>query len=518
MTRPALVSLTVALAIGSTAVVSFGRTAPAPVPAPPDLRVVADSFVALARPRPDRVWTDLSDATRSEIRRRSMVTLGGRPRAQAEAYADRHAGTPAQLATYFVGYRTIRGARARAERVLGPRFDVREFNREVIRDGTVTLASLRAKVDRWIAAGGVTHPDEVRRELQFVLDSARMTQGFPGATLAVSLPDGSIVSVASGHSDTARKIPMRVTDRLLQGSVGKTYVAAVALQLVQEGKLDLDAPISRYLGSESWFDRLPNARSITVRQLMRHTSGLVRYEFQKEASDSLKANPFKSWTPVDRLRLIFDTKAPFEAGQGWEYSDTNYIVLGMIIERLTGQPYYAELKRRVLDRFGLRHTIPSDSPDMPGVVNGYAGPKNELGGYDASIVNGRFAANPQFEWTGGGIASTTADLAHWARIMYGAKAFNGAMLAQMLDGVPARLGPNVRYGLGVILRPTALGPAYGHSGFFPGYATEMLYLPSSKTAAAVQVNITDPYPRGLVALLIRASRVALSDSVARKSQ
>ena len=104
------------------------------------------------------------------------------------------------------------------------------------------------------------------------------------------------------------------------------------------------------------------------------------------------------------------------------------------------------------------------------------------------VSNGEFAINPQFEWTGGGIASTPEDLARWGKALYEGRAFDPSLLPQALDGVPARLGPNVRYGLGVMLRPTALGATYGHSGFFPGYLTEMMYFPDMKTAIAVQVN------------------------------
>ena len=350
-------------------------------------------------------------------------------------------------------------------------------------------------------------PEQIQTALQTLLDSARTAAAWPGATLAVALPDGRVVAVASGHSDTSAKIPMKTTDRLLSGSVGKTYVAAVALQLVAEGKLDLDAKVAKYLGSEPWFARLPNAQDITVRQLMNHTSGLVRYEFMSATSDTLKANPMKVWTPVDRLRMIFDSKAPFAAGADWEYSDTNFIVLGMIIETITGRTYYDELRRRILEPHKLANTIPSDRPQLPGVVNGYAGPKNTLGGFDATLVNGRMAINPQMEWTGGGIASTTAELAQWAKILYEGRAFAAELLPQMLNGVPAKLGPNSRYGLATILRETPIGSTVGHSGFMPGYATDMMYWPATRVAAALQVNVTDPYPRGMGQLLVRAARI-----------
>jgi D-alanyl-D-alanine carboxypeptidase len=358
-------------------------------------------------------------------------------------------------------------------------------------------------------AGYPEGPAALVASLQRVADSARAAQKWPGLSVALVMADGRVVAAASGYADTVRKIPLTIRDRLLQGSVGKTYVAAVAMQLVDEGQLDLDAPLSRYLGHTPWLDSVPNGREATVRQIMQHTSGIVRYEFQPAVTARLRADPFKVWTPVERLRALFGTTAPFAAGKGWEYSDTNYILLGIIIERLTGRTYYQEVQRRVLDKLELRNTIPSDKRALPRVANGYAGPKNDLGGYDASIgADGLMAINPQFEWTGGGIASTTSDLARWAKLLYEGKAFPPAMLSRMLEGVPARLGGNAQYGLGVIIRPTILGPSWGHSGFFPGYATEMVYFPLSKIAVAVQVNLTDPYPRGLVPLMQRLAREA----------
>ncbi len=373
----------------------------------------------------------------------------------------------------------------------------------------VPLVPLAGCASAGRSAAPAESPDvaALRARLQPALDSLRAAQHFPGATFALALPDGRTLALATGYADTARRLPLRTTDLLLSGSVGKTYVAAVAMQLVAEGKLDLDAPIARWFGAEPWLDRLPNGREITVRQLMTHTSGLVRYEFDPRATAVLRAEPMKSWTPLDRLQYLFGTRAPFAAGQGWDYSDTNYIVLGMILERITGRPYYAELLRRVLVPLGLTHTVPSDRPDIQGLANGYAGTKNDLGGYDASLdAAGRLRVNPQFEWTGGGIASTTQDLARWGKLLYEGRAFDSTLVRRMVDAaVPARLGPNVKYGLGVMVRPTAIGEAWGHSGFFPGYATELLYFPELRVSAAIQVNGTDPYPRGLVPFLVRAA-------------
>jgi D-alanyl-D-alanine carboxypeptidase len=347
------------------------------------------------------------------------------------------------------------------------------------------------------------------RILQAKLDSLRAAQRLPGVSLALALADGRTLALSSGFADTTRRVPLRPTDRFLHGSVGKTYVSAIALQLVAHDSLDLDAPASRYLGQLPWFGRLPNAQAMTVRQLMTHTSGLVRYEFDPRVAAVLRAQPFKVWTPEERLSYLLDAAPPFAAGAGWDYSDTNYIVLGMILERITGRPYDTLLRTRLLVPLGLSNTRPADRPDLPGLANGYAGPKNELGGYDASLdARGQLRINPQFEWTGGGVAGTTTDLARWGKLLYEGRAFDPALLPRLVDGVPARLGRDVRYGLGVMLRPTPLGMTWGHGGFFPGYATELLYFPDARIAAAVHVNATDPYPRGLTPFLVEAVRVA----------
>ena len=337
-----------------------------------------------------------------------------------------------------------------------------------------------------IAATGT---NVLKKELQMKLDEWHKAGKFPGATLGVVMANGESFGLAVGHSDREAKTPMKPTDRMPAGSTGKTFAAALAMQLIKDGKLSLDDKIEKFFGKEAWFGRVSNAKDITVRQLMTHTSGLVRYEFKKEFTDFLTANPYKVWTPEDRLAYLFDAPAPFEAGKGWEYSDTNYIVLGMILEKLTGKEFYSEAKKRFTQKHKLSNTIPQDGPVLKGVVQGYAGANNPFGGKDKMIENGKFIVNPQLEWTGGGWASTGQDLARWAKLMYEGKAFDQSMVPNMLEGVPAKLGPNVKYGLGVIIRPTPSGGiTYGHSGFFPGYLTDMMYFPDQKIALAVQVN------------------------------
>ncbi|MDH3292631.1 MAG: beta-lactamase family protein, partial [Gemmatimonadota bacterium] len=319
----------------------------------------------------------------------------------------------------------------------------------------------------------------------------------PGIAVGIVWDDGTTLSLAAGMADTIRAIPMTSASRLLQGSVGKTYVAAVAMQLVHAGALDLDAKVAEYLGAAPWLARLPNGHQVTVRQLMNHTSGIVRYEFDDRFIADLLASPDRVWRPEELLAYLFDTEAPFAPGEGWEYSDTNYILLGMIIERLTGTSYYEALRQRILVPLHLENTVPSNTRRIPGLVQGYAGVENPFGLPEAVIVDGTFAINPQFEWTGGGIASTAGDLATWTKALYEGRAFDASLVPVMLDAVPARLGPNTRYGLGVIVSETPLGPSWGHSGFFPGYLAEMSYFPESGLAIAVQVNSSDVRALGL---------------------
>jgi D-alanyl-D-alanine carboxypeptidase len=343
-----------------------------------------------------------------------------------------------------------------------------------------------------IALSSSLSAQNLQSRLQLRLDSLHRAGRFAGAQIGVALPDGRTIAVATGFADTARHEVMTTRHLLLQGSVGKTYVSAVAMQLVHEGKFSLDDPISKYLASAPWFNRLPNAQSITIRQLMNHTSGLVRYEFNERFTADLTASPDRVWKPQELVAYILDTAAPFAAGQGWDYSDTNYIVLGMIMETVTGRAYYDLVRDRVLHPAGLTSTVPSDSRVIGGLANGYAGANNPFGGSDAMLVDGRMVINPQFEWTGGGMASTAEDLARWGKRLYDGEAFDPSMLPTLLDGVPARLGQNTKYGLGVIIRETPLGTLYGHSGFFPGYQAEMLYLPDLKAAVAFQVNSSVP--------------------------
>ncbi len=353
--------------------------------------------------------------------------------------------------------------------------------------------------------------ESLEGRLQSVLGAFHAGGSFAGASAAVSLSDGRVIPLTVGEADTVRNISLNPDARMLQGSVGKTYFAALAMTLVGEGRLDLDRKVSEYLGHHPWYARIPNAAGITVRQLMTHTSGVMRYEFKEAFTSDLTAQPDKTWEPEELLAYVLDEEASFAPGEGWEYSDTNFILLGMIMEEITGERCYDLIRERFLDPLDLRNTVPSTSRAIPGLVQGYAGVGNPFGGSDEMLLpDGRFAINPQFEWAGGGFASTAEDLVRWARALYTGQAFDPNLLPMMLDGVPARLGPESRYGLGVILSQTPAGPSQGHSGFFPGYLTEMAYFPELDVAVALQVNTSDARALGRspASVLVELAEVA----------
>jgi D-alanyl-D-alanine carboxypeptidase len=343
----------------------------------------------------------------------------------------------------------------------------------------------------------------LRDRIQVYLDDWRASASFPGAAVGVVLADGTAFGVVTGVSDRAAGTPMKIDDLMLAGSTGKTFFAAVAVQLIERGSLELDAPISKYLGARPWFSRLPNAKDVTVRHLMTHTSGIARYEMDPKFTSDLRGRPDRVWKPEEEIAYQFDAKPPFAAGQGWDYSDTNYIVLGMIVEGITGKPLYDEIRMRFLGPLKLTHVVPSTSRRIQGLIPGYAGPRDPLGLPDEMMVKGELVINPQFEWAGGGFATSPLDLARWGRELYAGRAISPGARQMMLDAaVPARLGPETKYGLGVIVRPaTPVGLAWGHSGFFPGYQTELLYLPDLGVSLAVQINTSAPRATGNRSLL-----------------
>jgi len=350
----------------------------------------------------------------------------------------------------------------------------------------VNLADLARDRHQPSTQPGITKSrDRVRR----VLEEFRTASGFPGAIAGVTYADGTSFAVAVGTSDRDAETPMKETDLMHGGSVGKTFFAALALKLVGEDRLSLDDNISNYLGKEPWFEGLPNAGAITVRMLLNHTSGLPGYG--DTFMQGLVESPGKERSPLDAVKSILGEKPANAAGAAFLYSDVNYQVLAFVVEHVTGKPAYDDIRRRILKPLGLARIVPADRPKIPGLVSGYAGAKNPFGG-DKMLVNGALALDPRFEWGGGGFVTNPRDLARWIADFCEARAFSPKLLPEIFTTVDApELGKGARSGLGVEVEQTPLGEAYGHGGYFPGYFTQVRWYPGKRIAVAVQINTSD---------------------------
>ncbi|MFQ5506420.1 MAG: serine hydrolase domain-containing protein [Planctomycetota bacterium] len=334
------------------------------------------------------------------------------------------------------------------------------------------------------------------------LEKVHARSDFPGGSAALALPDGTELTFTVGLASARDEVELSTKDRMLSGSIGKTYVAAAALHMIQAGELSLDDKAEKFF-AEEWFKRIPNAKDITLRQLLRHQSGIPRYVLVPGFWKVLLKDKDKVWKPEELLSHVLDKPARFPAGKGWSYADTNFILVGMILERVSGSEIHDYIQQHFLEPHGLEDTIPSDRRELPGLVQGHVGMFRSLGVPERVLEEGVFVFNPQFEWCGGGYLNTALDLARWARILYSGKAFDGEYLKTMLDAVPADgLGAGTKYGIGVIVRKTEAGTLLGHDGVFPGYQSTMGYFPGLGIAAAVQINrdggIRTPMHRMLV--------------------
>lgn len=327
------------------------------------------------------------------------------------------------------------------------------------------------------------------QQFQGGLQQIRDEYDIPGITAAFILPDDRVSSVAVGFSDVEGKIAMKPGDRMPSGSTGKTFVSALTILLAQEGKLGLDDKAQKWLGGRDWFDRLPNGAELTVRMLLRHQSGIIEPYRVKETSEKifgmLASDPDTDISPEEVISFVLDREPLFEAGNGFNYSDSNYLLVGLIVEEAAQSSYYVELRNRILIPLNLEDTIPQDGQELPGLIPGYMNFLDIFGeGVTKTVKNGRMIYNPSFEWTGGGIVTTVGDLVRWAKLLYEGKLSTKPYLAELLEHDPSLSN----YGLGVFVHDTALGPVYGHRGIMPGYLTVMNYFADYGIAVAVQFN------------------------------
>jgi D-alanyl-D-alanine carboxypeptidase len=332
---------------------------------------------------------------------------------------------------------------------------------------------------------------ELTNNLQVELDSLISNIKVPGANLSIILPDGNSISISSGLADIETKTIMHPMLKMPSGSIGKTYVAAIAFQLIEQGKINLSDKVLDLIKDEKWIMQIPNINELTIAMLMSHTSGLPRYEYFDGVWEEIRMNPEKVWSVHDRLSYIHNEKPLHQAGQGWGYSDSNYILLGLIIEKITGEKYETLFKSIT---YGLQNTFTNDSLNLKGLASGYSGFLPNYGLPEKVYSNGKFVFNPQMEWCGGGVSSTATDLARWAKMLYEGSKVSKESIYNMTTPVnfETDLSDKARYGYGCIITISDSLLYYGHQGFFPGYRSIVQYNPKYKFSIALQFNRDNP--------------------------
>jgi D-alanyl-D-alanine carboxypeptidase len=303
-----------------------------------------------------------------------------------------------------------------------------------------------APVDR----GAATDPT-----LQRTLDEL-VRAGVPGAILLVRDEDRT-VRLTSGFAEVPGKTPVRVGDRFRVGSLTKSFVSALVLQLAAEGRLSLDDTVERWLPG-----LVPNGRAITIRRLLNMKAGLYDYpEDRRVEGDFTSGNWAHRWRPEQLVRIAVSHEPLFAPGAGWSYCNTCYILAGLIVEQATGNTIGQELRRRIFVPLGLRDTTFDTERRIAGRhVHGYVRDGGKL--VDTTLLT------PSWAWAAGAVVSTVDDVARFYRALFEGRVVGPSQLAEMKATVAA-YSKTQRYGLGVARFPTPCGPLWGNGGDFVGF-------------------------------------------------
>jgi D-alanyl-D-alanine carboxypeptidase len=333
-------------------------------------------------------------------------------------------------------------------------------------------------------------------DLQQILDQLVKDGFIPGAVLAVHIPGQQPWAGASGFIDQQRSQPMEPSTQVRIASISKVFTAVVVLQLVEEGKLNLDEPVS------TWFPHLvPRASKTTVRNLLNHTTGLYDYLEDKSFLSRAFQAPEHRWSPEELVGYAAQHASAFQPGQRgmWDYSSTNYVMLGMIVEQVTGNPLAHEMRQRILLPLELTHTFFAPDEPVPGVqARGYR--QN----YDQTNISLSFA------FATANLVSTVGDVERFGDALFGGRLLKPQTLDVMYtfqNGKGQYNMPKLEYGLGVMrnqlavgrdarghARPALASTVLGHTGGFGGFRSALWHEPISGITIALGMNqgATDP--------------------------
>jgi D-alanyl-D-alanine carboxypeptidase len=344
----------------------------------------------------------------------------------------------------------------------------------------------------------------IQRSLQAALDETRTRLRIPGAQVTILFPDGTSWTGVSGLADVTAKAPVTADTAFSIASISKTFLAALILELIAEGSLRLDAPVDGLLPDLAY----RAGPGVTVRMLLDHTSGLHDYFLNPRIDRALQGDPSRRWSAARALTFV--GRPYFPPGTNWHYSNTNYLLLGLVAERVTGRPLAEELRRRFLEPLGLDGTwYQAVEGTRPSLAHGYRVTGSGAKTRAIDLADGTGVAPFRSVVTAAGgagsLAATSGNVAAWARALYGGRAIDGESLSLMLSGIDRVAGyrPRVPYGLGVQAIVVDGHRTFGHSGRFLGFRSVMRWLPDEGVAIAVLTNQSRADINPLVARLIR---------------
>ena len=362
------------------------------------------------------------------------------------------------------------GGMGKAEKFSPVRSDVvTPESSEVVGTGGVRPGRRRSAAIALGAAGGAASAAPSKGEVESLKSRAQglVEAGYPAALAVVSDAKGESagVAVGKGSLETGQAPPMDGEVRV--GSASKTFVAVVVMQLVQEGKVGLDEPIETYLPGLIKGEGIDGSK-ITVRQLLQHTSGLPEYTDTYLSSRAAESENMQHYVPPrDLLDTALGKPAAFEPGTQWKYTNTNYIVLGMLIERVSQRPVGEQIDQRIVKKLGLSHTyLPGNGekklhgPHPQGYHLSAEGKLEDMTDLDTSLA-----------WAAGGMVSTPSELNTFFQAVFDGRLLTQASIQEMKKGVDIGSGGRV-YGLGIVGTPLSCGgTAWGHGGDIAGYHT-----------------------------------------------
>lgn len=308
-------------------------------------------------------------------------------------------------------------------------------------------------------------------QIQAKLEQGIADMGLPGGAFGVAeASDNTVCAVAAGVGDVDAQTAWTPDSLFRIGSVTKTFTTALILMLVDDGVLTIDDPL------ETWAPGYFDGVGVTLRHLMSNTSGIVSYNY---VGNFQRHNP---WTPVELVQWAVSNEPGlrFAPGAEYEYSNTNFVLLGLVIESATGKTYEQNVLERLTGPLGLVNTYVAYSGDKhPLLVESYdAEGRNLAAGYD-----------PSMGWSAGSIVSTPSELARWGATLYDGRLLSAATQSEMLTPVVLGDGSVSDQGLGVFIEIDGEESLYGHTGGIGGYLTYLYYYAPTRTAVAASANV-----------------------------